>query len=71
MPDVGEMQLDKALQELSSDIYCSSLQLGPEHVDTAPGYYLMANIFYAQRKVRSHCSHVFRTLSGHVHGADI
>ena len=41
-------KLDEALQELAKDIYCSSLEVGPEHVDTSAGYYHMASIFYTQ-----------------------
>ena len=43
--------MDEALDDLCKDIYCSSLEVGPEHIDTSAGYFLMANIFYAQRKV--------------------
>jgi hypothetical protein len=45
------VQLDKALEELSKDIYCSSLDVGPEHISTSPGYFFMADVLYAQRKV--------------------
>lgn len=45
--------LDEALRELSKDIYFSSSEVGPEHIDTSGGYFLVANIFYAQRKVNS------------------
>lgn len=48
-----QSKFDEALQELARDIYCSSLEVGPEHIDTSAGYFLMANIFYAQRKVDS------------------
>lgn len=47
----AQNKLDEALSDLSKDIYCSSLEVGPEHIDTSAGYFLMANIFYAQRKV--------------------
>ncbi|CAM9610095.1 unnamed protein product, partial [Ectocarpus sp. 8 AP-2014] len=30
-----------------------SLEVGPEHIDTSAGFFLIANIFYAQRKVES------------------
>ena len=43
--------MDEALDDLCKDIYCSSLEVGPEHIDTSAGYFLIANIFYAQRKV--------------------
>eukprot|EP00903_Cladosiphon_okamuranus_P017563 g16177.t1 len=49
----AQNKLDEALDDLSKDIYCSSLEVGPEHIDTSAGYFLMANIFYAQRKVES------------------
>jgi len=42
-----------ALQQLSSDVYYSSLEIGPEHVDTAGGFYHMANIFYAQNRIEN------------------
>jgi hypothetical protein len=35
-------------RELSKDVYCSSLEYGPEHVLMAAGYYLMGTIFYTQ-----------------------
>jgi tetratricopeptide (TPR) repeat protein len=44
---------DEALRQLANDIYFSSLQSGPEHVDTAGGYYYMATVFYLQSKVDS------------------
>lgn len=48
---MAQNHLDEALEDLSKDIYCSSLEVGPEHIDTSAGYFLIANIFYAQRKV--------------------
>lgn len=48
----AQNKLDEALDDLSKDVYCSSLEVGPEHIDTSAGYFLIANIFYAQRKVR-------------------
>ena len=42
---------EEALRQLANDIYYSSLEIGPEHVDTSAGYYHMANIFYAQNRV--------------------
>lgn len=47
----AQNKLDEALEDLSKDIYCSSLEVGPEHIDTSAGFFLIANIFYAQRKV--------------------
>ncbi|CAM9293672.1 unnamed protein product [Chrysoparadoxa australica] len=44
---------DDALAELAKDIYCSSLEVGPEHIDTSAGYFLMANVLYSERKVES------------------
>jgi tetratricopeptide (TPR) repeat protein len=44
---------DEALRQLANDIYFSSLQSGPEHVDTAGGYYYMATVFYLQSKIDS------------------
>lgn len=46
-------KLDEALRQLSSDIYYSSLEMGPEHVDTAGGYFHMANIFYSQHRIEN------------------
>eukprot|EP00611_Tribonema_gayanum_P022292 TRINITY_DN4449_c0_g1_i1.p1 TRINITY_DN4449_c0_g1~~TRINITY_DN4449_c0_g1_i1.p1 ORF type:complete len:444 (-),score=157.58 TRINITY_DN4449_c0_g1_i1:32-1321(-) len=46
-------KLDKALQELSSHVYCSSVEVGPEHISTSAGYFLMADVFYTQRKVNT------------------
>ena len=39
--------------ELSKDIYCSSLEVGPEHVDTAPGYFHAATVFYTQHRIEN------------------
>ena len=44
-------KLDDAVKELAKDVYHSSLCVGPEHVDTSPGYYHLGNIFYAQGRV--------------------
>ena len=41
------------MQELAKDIYCSSLEVGPEHVDTSAGYYHMASIFYTQHRIEN------------------
>ena len=43
----------EALQQLSQDVYYASLEVGPEHVDTAGGYYHMANIFYSQNQIEN------------------
>ena len=42
-----------ALRELSHDVYYSSLEIGPEHVDSAPGYFYMATIFYSQHLIEN------------------
>ncbi|CAM9457164.1 unnamed protein product, partial [Ascophyllum nodosum] len=49
----AQNKLDEAIGAFSKDIYCSSLEVGPEHIDASAGYFLVANIFYAQRKVES------------------
>jgi tetratricopeptide (TPR) repeat protein len=46
-------KLNEALVELSKDIYCSSLEVGPEHVNTSAGYYYMASIFYTQHRIEN------------------
>lgn len=51
--NIARDKLDEALRELSQDIYFSSSEVGPEHIDTSGGYFLVANILYAQRKVNS------------------
>ena len=43
----------EALEQLSQDVYYSSLLVGPEHVETATGYYHMADIFYTQSRIES------------------
>ena len=42
-----------ALLQLAHDIYYSSLEIGPEHIDTAGGYYYMASVFLLQDKVEN------------------
>ena len=44
----------KALSELATGVYYSSLEIGPEHVITATGYYHMANLFYTMVRTE-HC----------------
>jgi len=44
-------KLEQALKELAKDIYHSSLEVGPEHIDTSGGYFHMANIFYIQNRI--------------------
>lgn len=41
---------DEALKQLSNDVYYSSLECGPEHIDTAGGYYYMADVFLHMKK---------------------
>jgi len=40
-----------ALRHMAHDIYYLSLELGPEHIETAVGYFNMSNIFLAQSRV--------------------
>ena len=40
-----------ALLQLAHDIYYSSLEAGPEHIDTAGGYYYLASVFLLQEKI--------------------
>jgi tetratricopeptide (TPR) repeat protein len=47
----GQGKHAEALDQLARDVYFSSLEVGPEHVDTAAGYFHMANIFSTQNKV--------------------
>jgi len=54
--DFGKLYLLKgehqtALKHMANGIYYSSLELGPEHVDTAVGYYHCASIFFEMRRV--------------------
>ena len=46
-------KLAEALQELAKDIYCSSLEFGPEHVNTSGGYFCMASVFYSQHRIEN------------------
>lgn len=47
----AQKKYENALTNLAEDIYYASLDMGPEHVLTAGGYYLMANIFLSQNKL--------------------
>lgn len=38
-------RFDDALKQLAHDVYYSSLESGPEHIDTAAGYFYMADVF--------------------------
>lgn len=44
-------KLEDALHQLANDIYFSSLQVGPEHIDTSGGYYYIATVFYLQNRI--------------------
>ena len=44
---------EQAAQQLASDIYFMSLEVGPEHVDTAGGYFHLAAVFDAQHRVEN------------------
>lgn len=46
-------KLNEALAELAKDIYCSSNEFGPEHINTSSGYYYMASIFYTQHRIEN------------------
>ena len=46
-------RLEEALVELAKDIYCASLEVGPEHIDTSAGYYHAASIFYTQHRIEN------------------
>eukprot|EP01084_Bolivina_argentea_P058332 106526_1 len=43
-------RFDKALNELSYDVYYSSLTAGPQHIRTAAGYYQMSQVLLKQQK---------------------
>lgn len=47
----AQQRFGDAIRELSRDVYHSSLEVGPEHIDTAGGYFHMANAFYGQQRV--------------------
>merc|ERR1711871_1091224 len=49
----GQGKHHEALKQLAHDIYFSSLEVGPEHIDTAAGYFHMANIFRSQNRVEN------------------
>jgi len=42
-----------ALRQLALDVYYSALESGPEHIDTAAGYFYMADVFLTQGEVES------------------
>lgn len=46
-------KLGDALAELSHDVYCSSLDKGPEHIATSVGYFHLGSVFYAQHKIEN------------------
>ena len=41
------------MRQLANDVYFSSLEVGPEHVDTAGGFFHMGNVFYAQNRIEN------------------
>eukprot|EP00163_Fabomonas_tropica_P014654 TRINITY_DN2665_c0_g1_i2.p1 TRINITY_DN2665_c0_g1~~TRINITY_DN2665_c0_g1_i2.p1 ORF type:complete len:351 (+),score=74.08 TRINITY_DN2665_c0_g1_i2:139-1191(+) len=43
----------EALQQLANDLYHSSLEVGPEHIETAGGYFQMGIIFHKQSRLES------------------
>jgi tetratricopeptide (TPR) repeat protein len=49
----GQGKHHEALKQLAHDVYFSSLEVGPEHIDTAAGYFHMANIFRSQNRVEN------------------
>lgn len=46
-------RFEKALIELSYDIYYSSLSAGPQHIRTAAGYYQISQVLLKQQKTES------------------
>jgi hypothetical protein len=44
-------RFEDALKQLSCDVYYSALESGPEHIDTAGGYFYMADVFLKQRRL--------------------
>ena len=46
-------RFEKALQELSYDIYFSSLAAGPQHIRTAAGFYQISQVLLKQQKTES------------------
>eukprot|EP00968_Pinguiococcus_pyrenoidosus_P026958 scaffold7342_cov269-Pinguiococcus_pyrenoidosus.AAC.12 len=42
-----------ALRELSKDVYHSSLEVGPEHINTSLGYFHMGRAFYGQQRIEN------------------
>lgn len=40
-------RFNDALKQLALDVYYSSLESGPEHIDTAGGYFYMADVFFS------------------------
>lgn len=49
----SQNKLDSALAELSHGIYFSSLEVGPEHIETSISYYHVGMVFYAQHKIEN------------------
>jgi len=44
---------DEALKQLAQDVYHSALDKGPEHIDTAGGYFHLAGVFLAKGTVEN------------------
>jgi hypothetical protein len=49
----SQKRYDEALEQLAKDVYYSSLQNGPEHLETSSGYFYMANVFLLQQHVQN------------------
>ncbi|KAH7821804.1 putative Zinc finger MYND domain-containing protein 12 [Monocercomonoides exilis] len=43
-------RVDEARQELAEDIYYSSVDCNPDHIETTPGYFHLANTFIATKQ---------------------
>eukprot|EP00948_MAST-09A_sp_MAST-9A-sp1_P002661 g2661.t1 len=48
-----KLKIDDALHQLALSIYYASLDVGPEHVLTASGYYHMADLFLRRNKIEN------------------
>lgn len=58
---------EEALRQLANDIYFSSLQVGPDHVDTAGGFYYLATVFYLQKRVDCALAMCDKVIASHSH----
>jgi len=52
MAQIKAQDREGALQSFSKDIYFHSLELGPKHVRTAPGYFLLAEVFLKTEQIQ-------------------